>query len=291
MPNNTFNKVSHIVLIHGAWQGSWAFQAWVPHLQAAGWNVHAVDLPGNGVPATLSWPTQVQPHLQDYTAHVLRVLDSLDGPAVVVGHSGGGMTASQVAQERPHAVAALVYLAGMMLPHGWSLGDAIDACQQAHPQWAYEGIGPHLQWDRSGHASSVPEAVAQHFFLHDCEPEHARQVARHFVWQPESGRAMRNHLTPECFGTVPRIYVECLRDRSILLALQRHMQTLSPGASRLSLDCGHVPQLACPALLTQQLLLHLEQRHFIAPTQTGADFAVSLSSAQACAAQETAYQP
>ena len=34
-----------VVLIHGAWQGSWAWDAFVPLLEAHGLEVVAVDLP------------------------------------------------------------------------------------------------------------------------------------------------------------------------------------------------------------------------------------------------------
>jgi pimeloyl-ACP methyl ester carboxylesterase len=56
-------------------------------------------------------------------------------------------------------------------------------------------------------------------------------------------------LSAERFGRVPRIYIEALRDRSVLLPLQRKMQALVPGATVRSIDCGHVPQLARPAEL------------------------------------------
>lgn len=115
----------NMVLIHGAWQGSWAFAAWTPLLQARGWKVLAVNLPGNDAAAE----DDSCANLDGYTAHVLRVLESLDDPAVVVGHSGGGMTASQVAQAAPERVSALVYLAGMMLPSGMSYGDVIAQCR------------------------------------------------------------------------------------------------------------------------------------------------------------------
>jgi pimeloyl-ACP methyl ester carboxylesterase len=44
-----------------------------------------------------------------------------------VGHSGGGLTASQVAELVPERVAALVYLVGMMLPSGMTFADLITA--------------------------------------------------------------------------------------------------------------------------------------------------------------------
>ena len=40
------------VLIHGAWQGAWAWQRVVPLLEAEGHRAVAVDLPGNGADDT-----------------------------------------------------------------------------------------------------------------------------------------------------------------------------------------------------------------------------------------------
>jgi len=240
----------HIVLIHGAWQGSWAFAAWQPLLEAAGWQVHAVDLPGNdSSPARLADAT-----LDGYVAHVGALLHTLDAPAVVVGHSGGGLTASQVAEALPQRVRALVYLAGMMLPDGFAFSDIIARCRADDPTFFYRGVEPDLLWDATRSASRVPVATALDLFVHDCEPAAARDAASRLCAQPESGRKVRNRLSAARYGAVPRFYVECLRDRSVTLPLQRKMQALSPGAHRISLDCGHVPQLACPDALSAALL-------------------------------------
>jgi hypothetical protein len=48
---------------------------------------------------------------------------------------------------------------------------------------------------------------------------------------------------------VPRFYVEALADRSIVLNVQRRMQSLLPGATVASLPTGHAPQLAAPKAL------------------------------------------
>lgn len=245
----------NMVLIHGAWQGSWAFSAWTPLLQAAGWKVVAVNLPGNDA----SEEPAERAHLDGYTAHALEVLNALDGPAVVVGHSGGGMTASQVAQAAPHQVSALVYLAGMMLPTGLSYADLIAQCRVSDPHFAYEGIAPHLIWDEQRSHSRVPLEAALALFLHDCPATAALKAASRLCAQPESGRAMVNTLSAERFGQVPRIYVECQQDRSVSPVLQQRMQQLQPGARRIRLDCGHVPQLACPQALSAALLPALDE--------------------------------
>ena len=238
-----------MVLVHGAWQGSWAFAAWWPHLQRRGWQVHAVDLPGNG----WSLIGDARADLASYTDHVSQVLHRIGEPVVLVGHSGGGITASQVAEALPTQVACLVYLAGMMLPSGFSFAELVHRCTAEHPDLDFAGITPHLDWNADHSASSVRGAGALSCFLQDCPPAAAQHAAALLRPQPESGRAMTNTLSVGHFGSVPRLYVECSADRSILPALQQKMQALSPGAQRLVLDCGHVPQLAQPLLLTELL--------------------------------------
>src|SRR5471030_612158 len=72
-----------VILIHGAWQGSWAWARFTPYLEAAGLVVHAVDLPGNGVdgsdPADVTFEACLQ--------HVHGVVRALDRPVSLVGHS------------------------------------------------------------------------------------------------------------------------------------------------------------------------------------------------------------
>ncbi len=77
----------------------------------------------------------------------------------------------------------------------------------------------------------------------------ARRQQHGLTPQPERGRNIRAGLTPERFGTVPRLYVEAEADRSIVLACQRRMQALVPGAEVVTLLTGHAPHLAAPDLL------------------------------------------
>ena len=251
------DPTKHLVLVHGAWQGRWSFAAWTPMLEAAGWHVHAVDLPGNG------WGPQGQApaSLAHYTTHVTGLVASLGRPAVVLGHSGGGITASQVAEALPDRVPALVYLAGMMLPSGVSYADLVQRVAAADPFADLAGIAPFLDHDPATDTTTVRPEGALACFVHDCDPAAARDAVALLRPQPESGRRMVNRLSSERFGRVPRVYVECSQDRSVTLPMQREMQRLSPGAKRLSMDCGHVPQLAQPERLTRLLVPALDTIH------------------------------
>jgi hypothetical protein len=51
-------------------------------------------------------------------------------------------------------------------------------------------------------------------------------------------------ITPEGFGSVPRAYVECTRDRTISLAAQRRMQASLPCDPVFTLASDHSPFLS-----------------------------------------------
>jgi pimeloyl-ACP methyl ester carboxylesterase len=241
-----------VLLIHGAWQGGWAWDAFAPRLSEAGFRPVAVDLPGNGSDATP--PEAVT--LDLYVGHVTRVLAEI-GPAHVVGHSGGGLVASAVAEATPERVRSLTYVAGMMLPSGMAFADLVAEMLPDQPDIA--GIGPHLVWSEDRSTSSVPPAAALACFFDDCPPEPARAAAARLTPQPEGGRAVRATLTPGRFGTVPRLYVEASADHSVAPVLQRRMQALVPGAEIVVLPTGHAPQLAAPRLLAEAILPFLAE--------------------------------
>ncbi len=243
-----------VVLIHGAWQGGWAWDRLLPALADAGIRAEAIDLPGNGTNSTP--PADVT--LKLYVEYVGEVIRTGGAPVHIIGHSGGGVVASQVAETFRSDVRGVVYVAGMMLPSGGTFGDIVGPLAADDP--AAAGIRPHLVWSQDRLMSTVPAEAARDIFFHDCKPDDAKQASARLSPQPEGGRAVSPRLTAERFGTVPRLYVETLHDRSVVLAAQRRMQSLVPGADVVSLDSGHVPQLAMPEKLAGSIVPWLMAR-------------------------------
>lgn len=236
-----------VIFIHGAWQGSWAWQDVVGLLRARGLECHVVDLPGNGADATAPYDVS----LDLYSRHVVDIIQSLEKPVSLVAHSGGGHVATAVAEARPDRVARIVYLAGMMLPSGMSFGDLL--AQENARDRGLIGIGDHLVWSSDRLTSSVPAGAAIEIFYQDADPAAARTAADKLTPQPESGRAVAAKWTAARYGVVPRLYVECARDRSIDISLQRRMQELVPGAAVRTLETGHAPQLSAPDKLAETI--------------------------------------
>ncbi|MGI9210120.1 MAG: alpha/beta fold hydrolase, partial [Rhodococcus sp. (in: high G+C Gram-positive bacteria)] len=112
--------MSHVVLVHGAWAGSWVWDTVTEPLTAAGHTPHALSLPGVG-----RWADR-DVTLDDVAGHVAEYVAGLEGTVFVVGHSGGGIVATQVAEMMPDRVAGVAYVAGMMLPSGVDFGQLCD---------------------------------------------------------------------------------------------------------------------------------------------------------------------
>lgn len=219
-----------------------------PYLQSAGFTTHAVDLPGNGAdgsdPADVTFEACLQ--------HVYGITHALGRPVSLIGHSGGGLLATAFAERWPTCVSRLVYVAGMMLPGGESFEELVKSIVPQHPEAT--GIWPHLEWSADRRVSRVPAKVAIDFFLQDCPEEDAAAAAARLTPQGEGGRAVTTPATAKCYGRIPRLYVEALNDRSVILPVQRAMQARAPGALVVSLPTGHSPHFSAPESLAKAII-------------------------------------
>ena len=229
------------ILIHGAWQGAWAWETIVPRLKALGHDAIAVDLPGNGHNPMA--PSKV--NLERYAAHVANIVDATQGPIVMVGHSMGGTAAAQACELRPERIALAIFLAAFLLPDGMSV---LQFYERHLEPWM---VGAHkrVTYDESGLLSSIDPASAVEVFYHKADRAQAEDAARRLTPQPEGGRRSHLSLSAERFGTVPRVYIEAREDRSVHLPLQRKMQEMSPCRAVYGLDSDHAPQLSDPDAL------------------------------------------
>lgn len=229
-----------VILVHGMWQAGWVWQPMLPALAARGHRAVAVDLPGSETWIVAGRKPPGEITLADYVDHVAAIVEAAADPVVLVGHSGGGRTIAGVAERLPDRVAHLVFVAAFMLPSGWSILDFY----AAYPPPG-GGTASHLHpGPIAGTTVLDPRAAEQLLFTDLDAPARGRAVAR-LVAQPDEPRSARLALSPTGFGRVARTYVECRRDRTIDVALQRAMQELAP-CPVVSLDADHAPQMSRP---------------------------------------------
>jgi len=102
---------SPILMVHGACHGWWAYHKWLPFFAAAGWKAYAMSLRNHN--GSYSTPEERYHELavEDYADDVLRVLTWLDRPAILIGHSMGGITVQKAAEQAN--LKALILLASV----------------------------------------------------------------------------------------------------------------------------------------------------------------------------------
>lgn len=237
------------VLIHGAMHGGWCFDRVAEILRSKGHTVFAPDLPGmGGDPETLEAVTLdgwARFTLDQCHAMRLRIGDA---PLVLAGHSRGGLNIGAAAELDPTAMDKLVYICALMPPDGES-GSSIRAAFPPDEE-TREFIA--RREGQTGWQVSAEDAVKM--FAHLSPPDLALAAMKRLVAEPMGPLRTHMNLTAERWGNVPRLYVECLQDRTIPIAGQRIMQELAPGTEVVTLDCDHSPFLSMPEELAEVLI-------------------------------------
>jgi pimeloyl-ACP methyl ester carboxylesterase len=233
--------MSTFVLIHGAWHGAWCWRKVSSRLEKLGHRVLAPDLPGLGEDAT---PLS-RVSLKLWTEHVARILDAQDEPVILVGHSRGGIVISEVAESRPDKIRSLVYLTAFLLRDGECLFD--------HARHPSSLVPANMVMAPDKRSSTIREESLREVFYAQCSDEDVALARRLLRPEPTAPLATPLRLTASSFGRVPRIYVECLRDRAMTPVMQRQMYTATPCREVRSLDTDHSPFFSAPDALTEHL--------------------------------------
>jgi pimeloyl-ACP methyl ester carboxylesterase len=232
--------MARFVLVHGAFGGAWCWEPAVAPLEAAGHTVTAFDLPGGGDDPTP--PGEVT--LDGYAARVCEVLAEGE-PAVLVGHSMGGVAVTEAALRCPDKIAALAYVAAFAPGAGQSLIALTEL-----PEGADDQVQANLVVDPPvGH---LPVAAAPDVVYNCCPPDVAAREAAKLGPQPLApfGAPVSGDVSIE-----RRLYVLCTQDHSIPPALQRRMVRERGITDVVELDADHAPMLS----RTEELVAALDR--------------------------------
>jgi pimeloyl-ACP methyl ester carboxylesterase len=218
-----------VVLVHGAWAGSWIWGRVLALLEREGVAARAVDLPSCGAPPGAATG------LAEDEAAVRRALDDVEGEVVLCGHSYGGMviTGSAVAHDR---VGRLLYLCAFMPDEGESLLGMFDGRIPSH-------------WRVRDDLMVVTEPDEKALAASDLEPEDQLLLASKRV--PQSLTAYTRAPTGAAWRDVPSTYAVCTNDASLPVALQRSFAERA--SDTVELPTGHHPMLTRPELVAELL--------------------------------------
>lgn len=148
-----------IILVPGFWLDASSWAEVTPLLVGAGHRVHPLTLPG----LEAADAPRAGIGLRDHIDAVVAAIDAIDGPVVLVGHSGGGAIIHGAVDARPDLVARAIYVDSGPLGAGEVINDglSVEGDDIPLPPWdafeAAELVGLTDELRAAFRARAVPE--------------------------------------------------------------------------------------------------------------------------------------
>lgn len=238
--------MARFIFVHGAWHGGWCWEEIVSRLAAGGHDICAPDLPGMGADVASGHVAT----LDEWAMFIAGMASGSAEPAIVVGHSRGGVVISRAAELAPDAMRHLVYLAAAMVTPGETLGTLFERPEAvSDPRLA---AAVHLSDDGQTTYFDSPD-LAMEIFYNSTPEVRARAAVARLTPEPVSIREAPIPLTAGRYGRIDRSYIICEQDRAVAPELQHAMVRCQPCATyRLASD--HSPFFSAPDKLTEILM-------------------------------------
>ncbi len=232
----------NFTLIHSAWLGGWQWGYVGAELNKGGYTYDAPDLPGHGADKTPAKDIS----LDSYVNTITEILDQKESKSILVGHSFGGVVASQVAQARPDKVKAIVYLCAFLLPDNTSFMDATQGVTTSE-------VLNNLVFSEDGTAVGIADSAMHGAVAADVPADTFNGVKPNLVLEPTQPLAAKLSLTEQGYGSIPKYYVECTNDKAIPIDIQRAMQSTQTIENTYSIDSSHAVVFSQPGKVAEAL--------------------------------------
>lgn len=241
--DNPAAKPQTFVLVHGAWQAPYVWDAVKADLQKAGNKVIVVELPGHGTDKT---PTHTL-RLDLYRDKVIDAISTVSENVILVGHSMGGMVVTAVAEKIPSRISKLVYIGAFLPENGQSLTDL--AFSDPGSQ-----LGPLLIEAPDKLTLDVKADSLTYLFINDGSASAKQQVVTNYRAEPSIPLTNPVAITKENFGRVNKVYIKTLQDVVISPGKQDKMIAAAGITSVYSVNTSHSPFLSQPKAVADLLL-------------------------------------
>lgn len=209
-----------IVLVHGFWGGASHWKNVILALSRMGYDdIHAVENPLTS--------------LADDAERTRKMVNQIDGPVVLVGHSYGGKVITEMGN-LPN-VKALVYVAAFAPDEGESAG----GISQANPPAAFPNIAP----DSDGYLWIKPDKFHESF-CQDLDGDEALVMA--ITQKAPIGSTFGDTVTAPAWKVKPSWYQISSQDRMIHPANQKMMAERMKAKRILELDASHASLASRP---------------------------------------------
>jgi pimeloyl-ACP methyl ester carboxylesterase len=206
-----------IVFCHGLWADGSCFSKVITPLQADGYQVIAAQY-GLDTP-------------EEDVATVIRTLNRVNAPAILVGHSYGGSVITAAGTD--DRVVGLVYISALA-------PDADETSQSLQDKFPATDVFAHIEV-ADGRIWLLPDGI-------DCFAGDLPEAEKQLVWAtqyvPDAGLFSRN-AEGVAWRSKPSWYIRATNDRTVHPDLERFVAERM-GATTYNVESSHVPMLSHP---------------------------------------------
>jgi pimeloyl-ACP methyl ester carboxylesterase len=236
-------KSNTYVLVHGAWQAPYVWDAVRTNLVNKGNKVIVVELPAHGADTTSTYAVSIDA----YRDKVIEAISKVDGKVILVGHSMGGMVVTSVAEKIPSKISKLVYIGAFLPASGQSIGEIAMTDPGSRLGYSLIESADHLTLD-------VKRDSLAYLFINDGSQADKDRVLANYRSEPAIPFGNKVTLTKENFGSVEKVYIKTLQDIVISPVLQDRMIAAAGIKSVYTVNTSHSPFLAQPNAVSDLLL-------------------------------------
>jgi pimeloyl-ACP methyl ester carboxylesterase len=231
------------ILVHGAWQAPYVWDAVKTDLTNKGNKVIIVELPGHGADNTPTYTLSID----IYRDKVIEAIATVNEKVILVGHSMGGMVITAVAEKVPAKISKLIYIGAFLPSSGQSLTDLAYSDPDSK-------LGPLLMPSVDKLTLDVRHDSLTWLFINDGNQAVKQKVIDNYRAEPAIPFTNKVTLTKEGFGTVNKVYIKTLQDMVISPGLQDRMIAASGIKIVFTINTSHSPFLSQPHEVSNLLL-------------------------------------
>jgi pimeloyl-ACP methyl ester carboxylesterase len=224
-----------VVLVHGAFADAGSWSGVIRELQAAGLTVLAPPNPLRGI--------------ANDAAYVASVVNAIEGPVILVGHSYGGAIITNAAPKTPNAI-ALVYVAAFAPDEGEALGSILEK----YPTELGTLLRPVSVAVRDSTATEVELSIDpsgfHSVFTADLSAEDSAWMGA--SQRPIVAAAFGEPSGPAGWKSLPSWYVVATGDHAINPDAERFMAARA-SATTIEVDASHVVMVSQPTRVVEMI--------------------------------------
>eukprot|EP01084_Bolivina_argentea_P247055 413360_1 len=239
-----------LVLLPGAFHGSWCFKYIIPILSELKYQCITIDYPRTFYPN----PAVTVDHYFQHTLNQLQTIShNCSLPLFLVCHSLGGLIGTNCAELCSQNINGIIHIASAAFQNGKTGNSTILRHPAVNLKLRQKGI----QIIDNEQRLKLRDEYIHEMLYNDCDDEQkiewiTSQLVPEILYGTYSAK-----WTLENYGTIPKLYIQCARDNMITLPIQQHicdgLGLTKENGNIIEMDTSHSPWLSQPHELVNNI--------------------------------------